>query len=117
MKILKFPFSSNQMQEREGQRSEIPDKGRRIVIDDELVIKCPWRARIFHWSMVFLGMAVIFLFGGAVVWYLLNGDRSLEITRAKTAFASRGQFILGGILAVFWIVKLVHRPQEQRKGL
>jgi hypothetical protein len=85
-------------------------------IENEVVIKCPWRARIFHGIMVSLGLGFVFLLGGAFVWYVLNGHVSFFFTRAKTAVAGWGQFTLGGILASIWVVKLVHRPQKQPKG-
>lgn len=84
-------------------------------IENEFVIACPRLARIFHWTMVTLGLAVVFLLGGAFFWFVLSGPRALPFTRAETAVVARGQFIMGGLLGVAWIIKLLHLPGRPRE--
>ncbi len=83
-------------------------------IENEFVIDCPRLAQFFHWAMVSLGLAIVFVFGGAFFWFSLSGPRALELTRAESSGGARGQFIVGGLIAVGWIIKLLHLPGRHR---
>ena len=83
-------------------------------IENEFVIKCPRLAGLFHWTMVVLGLTVVFGVGGAFFWFTLSGPRSLDLTRAESAEVGWGQFVFGGLLTVVWILKLVHLPGKAR---
>lgn len=82
--------------------------------EDELVIKNPLFAAIFHWGMILLMVSLAFLLCGGLFWLVLNSGELSEFTEAKSEKAAWGQFITGGVLGVLSLILRYFEPIKKR---
>lgn len=66
---------------------------------------------LFHYFMILVLLAIVFVLGGSLFWFLLNHtSEHLTWTRAKSRAVGQGQFFFGGFLSVVWAVKRYWKP-------
>ncbi len=71
------------------------------------------RGLIFHWGMIFLSLALVFILFGGLFFIVINFSDLPSVVKAKTTRAAWGQFMVGGTIGVGGLILRYFTPLKK----